>query len=674
MSLENYPLKGIPPPVSLAPPSSPDIPDSKDVPSSSCSPPLDEPLPPPSPLKRPLSASLHTPVEELHKRPRLEAPSLPSPTLPEIAVETPPLPLASPLRSSSPNPMHPEMLLYLSASSSLQAHPSRLADSRFCETVFLPLQRKTRGALAYALLAGLDRKMLLDLTLHLSLLLRTDILSRLPSELSTKVLSYLDYRSLLRALEVLRSWLSMVNTYDHVWHDLVLADALVSDEKTIQRELQNTETLVSRYCSVPHRFRHLPYLAPNKMRLLYKKFALIDRNWSNPNFEPRRILFQAHGEQVITCLQFDADRIVAGADDKLVNVFETETGKLLCTLEGHEGGVWGLKYVGNTLVTASTDKTLRVWDLRSQRCTHILTGHESTVRCMEIIEPVKVGVDERGHDIIFPKLPILVSGSRDNNLHLWDLSMVKDDPDMNAIYGLTYTQEEIDAAASPDGQPIRLDCDSSPYFLGKLCGHTSLVRSVLVYGKIVVSGSYDTTVRVWDVEKRELIHELRDHLSKVYTTAIDHRRNRVLAGSLDSNVNVWDLNLGELLYTLRDHMLLVGVIQLSDKFLATGAADTTVRIWDPETGKIQHVLEGHSGAITCFHHNRKRVVSGSTNLLVWDIQTGKLISSLLEDTTGAWQVRFNDKTCVAAVQKRREAWIEILDFENSGSRDLRIRQ
>ena len=46
-----------------------------------------------------------------------------------------------------------------------------------------------------------------------------------------------------------------------------------------------------------------------------------------------------------------------------INVYDTKTGAQRCRLAGHEGGVWALQYYGNVLVSGSTDRTVRVWDI-----------------------------------------------------------------------------------------------------------------------------------------------------------------------------------------------------------------------------------------------------------------------------------------------------------------------
>ncbi|CAG8797988.1 18481_t:CDS:1, partial [Dentiscutata erythropus] len=106
--------------------------------------------------------------------------------------------------------------------------------------------------------------------------------------------------------------------------------------------------------------------------------AIMRQNWINGRH--KLISFQGHGNNIVTCLQFDSEKIISGSDDQFINVYETSTGKLINRLKGHDGGIWALQYVDKTLVSGSSDRTVRVWDLEKGICTHVFPGHTSTVR------------------------------------------------------------------------------------------------------------------------------------------------------------------------------------------------------------------------------------------------------------------------------------------------------
>ena len=373
---------------------------------------------------------------------------------------------------------------------------------------------------------------------------------------------------------------------------------------------------------------------------IYQRHHLIQKSWMKGNIKPRHIAFRAHQRHVVTCLQFDTNKILTGSDDTNINVYDTQTGALRARLQGHEGGVWALQYEGNTLVSGSTDRSVRVWDIEKGICTQVFQGHTSTVRCLQILMPVEIGRTANGEAIMMPPQPLIITGSRDSNLRVWKLPRPEDK---------TFFQ-----AGPPQ------DDSECPYFLRVLTGHHHSVRAIAAHADTLVSGSYDSTVRVWKISTGETVHRLQGHTQKVYSIVLDHKRNRCISGSMDNLVKVWSLDTGSVLYNLEGHSSLVGLLDLNDGRLVSAAADFTLRIWDPENGQCKSTLSAHTGAITCFQHDGQKVISGSDRTLkMWNVKTGECVKDLLTDLSGVWQVKFNERRCVAAVQRNNLTYIEV---------------
>lgn len=71
-----------------------------------------------------------------------------------------------------------------------------------------------------------------------------------------------------------------------------------------------------------------------------------------------------------------------------------------------------------------------------------------------------------------------------------------------------------------------------------LVGHQASVRCLEIKGDIVVSGSYDTTARVWSISEGRCLRTLSGHFSQIYAIAFDG--TRIATGSLDTSVRIWD--------------------------------------------------------------------------------------------------------------------------------------
>lgn len=263
-------------------------------------------------------------------------------------------------------------------------------------------------------------------TLHsvLTPTLARDFLTLLPAELVSQVLSYLPFSDLARASRVSKSWRAIIDSDAVLWRDLLKGTKIWFGGQT---ENAFADAIFAR-----RKRKGLPLSGalplPHPYKILFQSRHLTRTRWVH-NQNPRRITFQAHGRSVVTCLIFSHGRIISASDDHSIHVYSPQTGQLLRSLDGHEGGVWALAATKNTLVSGSTDRTVRIWDLGTGRCTHVFGGHTSTVRCLAIVKPEMIDVEENG--IVtrerWPKRPLIVTGSRDHSLRVWALPRPGDD-------------------------------------------------------------------------------------------------------------------------------------------------------------------------------------------------------------------------------------------------------
>ncbi|BEJ03597.1 hypothetical protein CcaverHIS641_0107720 [Cutaneotrichosporon cavernicola] len=496
--------------------------------------------------------------------------------------------------------------------------------------------------------------------------LKRDFITLLPHEIAVQVLKKLDVKSLSVAANVSKAWRKKIDQERSVWRTRLVEDGLwyghgVEDEEeqSIRRRYEALDrrggkrrvskagtpsedepmsvdrpAMFERSSPVQQLERATP------LKHVYRRRFTSDRNWLHAT--PQHTTFAGHGTNVVTCVQFDEDKIVSASDDHSINIYDTETGALRKRLDGHEGGVWALEYKGDTLVSGSTDRTVRIWDLEDLVQTHTFAGHTSTVRCLQIVEPV---YDEVTGEFQ-PPYPLIITGSRDASLRVWKLPK-KGEPAYNG--------------AGNNSQPP--PPDENPFHVHHLEGHGEAVRALAAHGRICVSGSYDKTVRVWDIVKGTCIHVLHGHEAKVYSIVYDKYRNRCASGSMDNTVKIWDLATGKCLHTLTGHTSLVGLLGLSPNRIVSAAADASLRVWDANTYELQHTLSSHAAAITCFQHDETKVVSGSDGTLkLWDIKTGRFICDLITGISSVWQVAFYGNLLVAASNRNGNTVFDVFDF------------
>lgn len=152
------------------------------------------------------------------------------------------------------------------------------------------------------------------------------------------------------------------------------------------------------------------------------------------------------------------------------------------------------------------------------------------------------------------------------------------------------------------------------------------------------------------------------HYHQIYAVAFDGER--VVSGSLDSTVRVWDAGSGECLAILQGHTSLVGQLQLSGDRLITGGSDGRVIVFDLNDYSCVHRLCAHDNSVTCLQFDDRFIVSGGNDgrVKLWDIHTGTFIRELTSPCDAVWRVCFRDDKCAILCQRNGRTVLEVLGF------------
>ena len=145
--------------------------------------------------------------------------------------------------------------------------------------------------------------------------------------------------------------------------------------------------------------------------------------------------------------------------------------------------------------------------------------------------------------------------------------------------------------------------------------------------RYVVSGSDDTTVRVWSYNTGAKVHVLTGHKGSVYSVAVTPDGKHVVSGSADKTVRVWSLASGSQVRELHGKFHVFSVAVTPDgAHVVSGSADWTVRIWQLADGAPRRRLTGHTNIVrsVAVTPDGAHVVSGSwdNTVRVWSFATG----------------------------------------------------
>jgi len=140
--------------------------------------------------------------------------------------------------------------------------------------------------------------------------------------------------------------------------------------------------------------------------------------------------------------------------------------------------------------------------------------------------------------------------------------------------------------------------------------------------KTIVSGSNDKTVKIGDIRSGKWERILEGHTGWVKSVAMGSNGPEIVSGSSDKTIKLWDIRLGKCIHTLQGHGEGVNSVARSfdDKTVISGSDDNTVKIWDSVSGKCTHTLEGHDDLIKSVINSDGAIVSGSHDrtVKVWE--------------------------------------------------------
>ncbi|EGF76854.1 hypothetical protein BATDEDRAFT_30824 [Batrachochytrium dendrobatidis JAM81] len=174
-----------------------------------------------------------------------------------------------------------------------------------------------------------------------------------------------------------------------------------------------------------------------------------------------------------------------------------------------------------------------------------------------------------------------------------------------------------------------------------LTGHTESILSVCFSpdGKLLASGSGDTTVRIWDLNTETPQYTLTGHTNWVQIVSWSPDCEFLASGSMDSTIRLWNPKTGKAYGdALRAHSSCITSISWEPMHLnkacnrfASAAKDNTVRIWDATQRRVIISLAQHTAPVMCVKWGGNGYLySGSRDktIRVWDSNTGKLLNVL----------------------------------------------
>ncbi|KAF9350775.1 hypothetical protein BGX26_011119, partial [Mortierella sp. AD094] len=191
-----------------------------------------------------------------------------------------------------------------------------------------------------------------------------------------------------------------------------------------------------------------------------------------------------------------------------------------------------------------------------------------------------------------------------------------------------------------------------------LSGHSESITAVVYSpnGDRIVSASEDYTVRLWDVESGTCVHSFTDN-TKYVITGVIYSPNGDQVASVDSvlKVQLWNVDTGKCIHTFENGISTEPLEKTSNSIayslrgdhIACASDDSTVKIWDANTGECHRILHGHNGRVTSVMYSPSEaedlIASGGVDKTVrlWDVETDKCIHTFRGHSQGVARIVFS---------------------------------
>jgi len=267
---------------------------------------------------------------------------------------------------------------------------------------------------------------------------------------------------------------------------------------------------------------------------------------------------------------------------KEISLFNLNTNSIVQSLQGHTDGIWCLILYDESskLITASEDTSIKIWDIKSCECIQTLLGHSREVYCLKILKNEKLASGANDNKIKIWDLTKfvclltleghreyvmcleelsdgwLVSGSGDLTLILWPLDENKEHSSVfnahaRGIRCLKLLPKGSFASGSDDSK-VKIwtgDClaDRIPQCIKSLTGHGGSVYNLelTATGDLLISCSFDSSIRVWNWNEGVCVRQLNGHEDSVYCIKLNKTTGELLSASKDDCVKVWNLTSGD---------------------------------------------------------------------------------------------------------------------------------
>ncbi|KAG5461591.1 MAG: WD40-repeat-containing domain protein [Olpidium bornovanus] len=254
-----------------------------------------------------------------------------------------------------------------------------------------------------------------------------------------------------------------------------------------------------------------------------------------------------------------------------------------------------------------SDNTLRIWDTETAAPVDVLHGHTSRIwdvasdRSGSMVASASGDGTVKVRDILSVGFVVFLC------CQIWNLkeknscgfTLACHDSD---VYTVQYHPGEIHVVTGGYDKTVRLLDINTGQVIKSFTGHQLSVSKCIFnpLGNLIISGSKDSTIKFWDIVSGLCIRTITSHLGEVTSVEMSADGSKLLSSSKDNSNRLWDVRTTRPIRRLKGHQNTSRNFVRSGfagKMVVGGSEDGIVYLWDQVTGEILQRLRGHRGIV-----------------------------------------------------------------------------
>ncbi|XP_072545598.1 zinc finger protein 106 [Salminus brasiliensis] len=274
------------------------------------------------------------------------------------------------------------------------------------------------------------------------------------------------------------------------------------------------------------------------------------------------------------------------------------------SFEGHHEAVNGMQIHNGLLFTCSGDRTIRAFNLVSRKCVAVFEGHSSKVNCLLVSSGP--GLQQR-----------LYSGSSDQTIRCYNIKTRECVQQLSLPDRVLclHNRWKVLYAGLANGSVVTFSLKNNKQLDVFEC-HGPRAVSCLATAqegarRVLLVGSYDSTISVRDAKSGLLLRTLEGHTKTVLCMKVVN--DLVFSGSSDQSVHAHNIHTGELVRIYKGHNHAVTVVAILGKVMVTACLDKLVRVYELQSHDRLQVYGGHSDMVMCMIIHKSMIYTGCYN-------------------------------------------------------------